>query len=296
MKREIQETMGDIVLFDAPMSRYTSLQIGGPADAIVFPRHVSDLENLMTTVRKREIPYMVMGKGTNLLVRDRGIRKLVINLSAGFRKISFAGERIHVEAGFLLNDMIGVATKRGLWGLSSLYGIPGTVGGGLAMNAGAWGLDVMERVETITVMNSDGKVWETAKEDLDYAYRRVNLEEGTIVVSGTFLMARGSKNKIEEEIAFYQKKRRETQPLRFPSAGSIFKNPSGHSAGKIIDELGLKGKRVGGAEVSTLHGNFIINAGGATASHVLQLIELIQEHVFKERAITLEAEVRIVGE
>ncbi len=284
------------MLFDAPMSQYTSLRIGGPADALAFPEDERDLQNLMSLVREAGIPYMVMGKGTNILVRDGGIRGLVMNLSSGFRSISATRERIRAGAGILLNDMIGYAMRRGLSGLASLYGIPGTVGGGLAMNAGAWGSEVKERIETITVMNGDGKTREIVKEDLVFDYRNLHLPRGTIIVEGAFLMERDKKERIEKEIAFYGQKRRETQPLTFPSAGSVFKNPPGTSAGKIIEELGLKGKRVGEAEVSQIHGNFIVNRGSATASHVLELIDLIQEKVSRERGMTLEPEVRVVGE
>lgn len=284
------------IFFDVPMSRYTSLQIGGPADALVFPQDENDLETLINMVRQRGIPYLVMGKGTNLLVQDRGIRELVVNLSSGFRNISATAERIRVGAGTLLNEMIDFAMEKGLSGLTPLYGIPGTVGGGLAMNAGAWGSEVKERIESITVMNEGGRARKISKKDLAFNYRKLHLPEGTIIVEGTFLMERQKKEKIKEEITFYQRKRRETQPLQFPSAGSIFKNPPGASAGKIIEELGLKGKKVGGAEVSMIHGNFIINTGGATASHVLELIHLIQKQAFQEKGITLEPEVRIIGE
>jgi UDP-N-acetylmuramate dehydrogenase len=278
------------------MDQCTSLQIGGPADALVFPQDEKDLEALINTVRETRMPYLIMGKGTNLLVRDRGIRELVVNLSSGFRQISSTGERIRVGAGTLLNEMINFAMERGLSGLTPLYGIPGTVGGGLAMNAGAWGSEVKERIESITVLNGNGRVRQISREDLLFRYRELHLPEGTIIIEGTLLMEPQKKENIQEEIAFYQRKRRETQPLQSPSAGSIFRNPPGTSAGKIIEELGLKGKKVGGAEVSRIHGNFIINTGNASASHVLELIHLIQKKAFQERGITLEPEVRIVGE
>jgi len=296
LKKETQQSIRGRILFDVPMSRYTSFQIGGPADALVFPHDEKDLEFLISMARQKGIPYLVMGKGTNLLVQDRGLRELVVNLSSGFRGISATAERIRVGAGILLNEMIDFAMERGLSGLTPLYGIPGTVGGGLTMNAGAWGLEVKERIESITVMNGEGSARKILREDLAFDYRRLHLQEGTIIVEGTFLMERRKKERIMEEIAYYQQKRKETQPLQFPSAGSIFKNPPGASAGKIIEEVGLKGERVGGAEVSMIHGNFIINTGGATASHVLELIRLIQKKIFQEKGITLEPEVRIVGE
>jgi UDP-N-acetylmuramate dehydrogenase len=185
--------------------------------------------------------------------------------------------------------------ERELSGLAPLYGIPGTVGGSLAMNAGAWGSEVKERIESINVMNGSAKIQKLSKNDLRFDYRRLHLQEGTIILEGTFLMERQKKKEIQEEIALYEGKRRETQPLQFPSAGSIFKNPPGASAGKVIEEVGLKGRRIGGAQVSMIHGNFIINAGGATAGHVLELIDLIQEKVFQEKGLHLEPEVRVVG-
>ena len=296
LRKQIQKTVRGRIFFDVPMDQYTSIQIGGPADALVLPQNEKDLEALINTVRETRIPYLIMGKGTNLLVRDRGIRQLVVNLSSGFRQISATGDRIRVGAGTLLNEMISFAMERGLSGLTPLYGIPGTVGGGLAMNAGAWGSEVKERIESITVLNGNGRVRQISREDLPFGYRELHLPEGTIIIEGTFLMEQQKKENIQEEIAFYQRKRRETQPLQSPSAGSIFRNPPGTSAGKIIEELGLKGKKVGGAEVSRIHGNFIINTGNASASHVLELIHLIQKKAFQEKGITLEPEVRIVGE
>ena len=296
LKREFQGNMRGNVVFDVPMSQYTSLGIGGPADALAFPEDEKDLAVLVRMAHGRNIPYYVMGRGTNLLIRERGIRGLVVNLSSGFRKISSTGERISAGAGILLTEMIRFAMERELSGLSSLYGVPGTVGGGLAMNAGAWGTDVGQRTESIVLMNGDGRVRRLSRETLTFGYRQLDLEPGSIIVEGTFLLESQAVEKTREEITHYQKKRQQTQPLQVPSAGSIFKNPSGSSAGKIIEEVGLKGRRVGGAEISAIHGNFIINTGGATADHVLELMNLIQDCVHRERGITLEPEVRIVGE
>ena len=296
LKREFQGNMRGNVVFDVPMSQYTSLGIGGPADALAFPEDEKDLAVLVRMAHGRNIPYYVMGRGTNLLIRERGIRGLVVNLSSGFRNISSTGERISAGAGILLTEMIRFAMERELSGLSSLYGVPGTVGGGLAMNAGAWGTDVGQRTESIVLMNGDGRVRRLSRETLTFGYRQLDLEPGSIIVEGTFLLESQAVEKTREEITHYQKKRQQTQPLQVPSAGSIFKNPSGSSAGKIIEEVGLKGRRVGGAEISAIHGNFIINTGGATADHVLELMNLIQDCVHRERGITLEPEVRIVGE
>ena len=296
LKKEVRQSIQGRVLFNVPMSRYTSLQVGGPADALVFPHDEVDLRRLVGMARQKGISCFVIGKGTNLLVRDDGFRGFVVNLSSGFRGISAVLERIRVGAGILLKEMIHFAMERGLAGLAPLYGIPGTVGGGLTMNAGAWGSEVKERVESITVMNGEGATQKILRKDLDFDYRRLHLKKGTIILEGAFLMEQRKKNEIQEEIAYFQRRRSETQPLEFPSAGSIFKNPPGASAGRIIEDVGLKGKKVGGAEVSTIHGNFVINTGDATASDVLELIDLIQRKVLGETGITLEPEVRIVGE
>jgi UDP-N-acetylmuramate dehydrogenase len=296
LKTDVQQHTRGMVLFDVPMSQHTSLRVGGPADALAFPEDEDDLVLLLDMARKRNIPCFVMGKGTNLVVQDRGIRGLVVNLASGFSEIFKRGPRIRVGAGTLLTEVIRFAMDRGFSGLAPLYGIPGTVGGGLAMNAGAWGTEIEQRVESVKVVNGDGMVQSLSRGDLSFGYRRLGLEEGVIITEGTFVMEPQPRERIREEVAVYQERRQQTQPLQFPSAGSIFKNPVGFSAGKIIHEIGLKGKRVGGAEVSTLHGNFIINRGGATAGHVLELIHMIQEHVSRERGITLEPEVRIVGE
>jgi UDP-N-acetylmuramate dehydrogenase len=263
---------------------------------LAFPRNEQELERTVGIARKNGIPYLIMGKGTNLLVRDRGIRGLVINLTLGFRSISAVEGRIRAGAGILLTELIGFAMERGLSGLTPLYGIPGTVGGGLAMNAGAWGSEIGERTESITAMNGTGRARQLSNEDLGFGYRSLDLPKDTIITEGIFFMQPQSRKEIREEIAAYQQKRTGSQPLQSPSAGSVFKNPVGVSAGKMIEELGLKGERIGGAEISRIHGNFIINVGGATADHVLDLICLIKERVHQERGITLEPEVRVVGE
>ncbi|MBW2056111.1 MAG: UDP-N-acetylmuramate dehydrogenase [Deltaproteobacteria bacterium] len=296
LKKELGRAVRGRVLFDEPMNRHTSLRIGGPADALVFPLDKADLETLVGKARQWGISYLVMGKGTNLLVRDRGVRQMVINLSTGFQGISARGERLRVEAGIPLSRMIGFAMERELSGLSPLYGIPGTVGGGIAMNAGAWGVEVGKRIESITLMDGQAGFRVVRHKDLSLRYRELCLAEGMIIVEGIFLMERSEREKIREEISTYQRRRRQTQPLDVPSAGSIFKNPPGTSAGRIIEEVGLKGKRIGGAEVSSLHANFIVNRGGATAGQMLDLIHLIQDRVLRERGIALELEVRIVGE
>jgi UDP-N-acetylmuramate dehydrogenase len=296
LKQEIQQSIGGRILFDVPMGGHTSLKIGGPADALAFPQDAEDLESLMKTARQRGIPHLVAGQGTNLLVLDRGIRGLVVNLSAGFRHISVGGTRVCAGAGTPLNEMIGFAMEKGLSGLTPLWGIPGTVGGGLAMNAGAWGVEIEERVESVAVMNGNGRIRKTPREDLLFSYRTLDMSGGGIIVEAVFLMEQKEKEKIRQEMARYQKKRRENQPLQCPSAGSIFKNPPGASAGKIVEELGLKGKRIGGAEISKMHGNFIVNTGHARAMDVLDLIQLVQDRAFQEKGIVLELELKIVGE
>jgi UDP-N-acetylmuramate dehydrogenase len=280
--------------FDEPMARHTSLKVGGPADFFAVPDDMADLLALMGAVIETGLPYLVVGGGYNLLVRDGGFRGVVISPGRLSGMETLPGSRLRAEAGVTNQMLVGIARKEQLSGLEFLSGIPGTVGGALSMNAGAHGRSVLELVESLTTLQ-EGKVTVTLKEKLRYGYRRLELKPGEIVLAAVFSLAAGNVGEIEGRIAAYLDQRRSNQQVGYPNAGSFFKNPEGRQAWRLIDEAGLRGYRIGGAQVSEVHSNFLVNRGGATAADFLELAEVIKEKVREQSGIDLEEEVRIVG-
>src|SRR4030042_2028120 len=261
------------VLFDAPMRQFTSMKVGGSADSLFFPRNVDELKKVVRYSRRKKIPLLVLGKGTNLVVRDKGVRGWVVNLTQGMKKIRMDGEIVEAEAGLPLQRLVQFSIQKGLTGLEPFFGIPGTVGGGLAMNAGAWGAELKDVLLSVTLMREDGEVMERSRQRLKFSYRRLDLPVSWIILKGRFQLKKGKKEEILERVKSYSEMRKRTQPLGYPSAGSIFKNPKEGPAGKWIEEAGLKGFRIGQAMISDRHANFIVNLGKATAEEVIHLIE-----------------------
>ena len=249
------------VLFDAPMRQFTSIKVGGPADSLFFPKDVDELRKLVRYARRKSIPFFILGKGTNLVVRDKGVRGWVISLTQGMKKIQLNGEVVEAEGGLPLQRLVQFTIQKGLTGLEPFFGIPGTVGGGLAMNAGAWGAELKDVLHSITLMKEDGEVVERSRPRLKFSYRRLDVPSSWIILKGRFQMKKGKKEEILERVKSYSEMRKRTQPLDYPSAGSIFKNPKEGPAGKWIEEAGLKGFRMGQAMISDRHANFIINLG-----------------------------------
>jgi UDP-N-acetylmuramate dehydrogenase len=284
------------VLLDAPMSHFTSIRVGGPADSLFFPKNVDELKKIVRCARKKNIPYLVLGKGTNLVVRDKGIRGWVISLTQGMKKVHMEREVIEAEAGLPLQRLVQISIQKELVGLEPFFGIPGTVGGGLAMNAGAWGSELKDVVLSITLMKEDGESIERPRSRLKFSYRRLALPPSWIILKGRFQLKKGKKEEILERVKSYLEMKKRTQPLDYPSAGSVFKNPIEGSAGEWIEETGLKGFRMGQAMVSDRHANFIINLGKATAEEVIHLMEWVERKIYEEKGISLEREVRVVGE
>jgi len=284
------------VLLDAPMSHFTSIRVGGPADSLFFPKNVDELRKVVRCARKKNIPYLILGKGTNLVVRDKGIRGWVISLTQGMKKVHMEREVIEAEAGLPLQRLVQISIQKELVGLEPFFGIPGTVGGGLAMNAGAWGAELKDVVLSITLMNEDGESIERPRSRLKFSYRRLALPPSWIILKGRFQLKKGKKEEILERVKSYLEMKKRTQPLDYPSAGSVFKNPIEGSAGEWIEEAGLKGFRMGQAMVSDRHANFIINLGKATAEEVINLMEWVERKIYEEKGISLEREVRVVGE
>ena len=283
------------ILYDAPLKRFTSMRVGGPVDALLFPRNVAELRKLVRTAKQKSIPILILGKGTNLIVRDQGVRGWMISLTQGMQKIKMKGDVVEVEAGVSLQRLVQSSMQKGLTGLEPFFGIPGTVGGGLIMNAGAWGAELKDNLLSLTLMTKDGDVVERPRSTLRFSYRRLHLPRGAIVLKGRFQLKKGTKNEILERVRSYSAMRKKAQPLNYPSAGSIFKNPKEGSAGRWIEEVGLKGYRVGQAVVSDLHANFILNLGNATADEVIRLMEWMEQRVHETKGISLEREVKVVG-
>ncbi len=294
-----KEAMGLIegrVLFDVPLRRLTSMKVGGPADCLLFPRDVGELGRVVRYATRRNIPFMVLGKGTNLIVRNKGVRGWVISLTQGMKKLKAEEEVIEAEAGVSLQRLVQFSIQKGLTGLEPFSGIPGTVGGGLVMNAGAWGAELKDVTLSVTLMRGDGEIVERSRSRLRFSYRQLSLPPSWVIVKGRFQLKKGVKEEILARVKSYSEMRKRSQPLDYPSAGSIYKNPKEGPAGKWIEEAGLKGFRIGQAMVSDHHANFIVNLGRATAQEVISLMEWVERKVYEEKGISLDREVKVVGE
>ena len=282
------------VIFGAKLNDYTSFNIGGPADVLVEPADVDDVRRLVKQASARKVPLFVVG-GTNLLIRDGGIRGVVVSLSK-FRAIrDEPGTVVYAEGGVGMPTLIGHAIRRSLTGLEWAAGIPGTVGGCLVMNAGTRLGEMKDSVKAVRLVNMKGDVMDLPAASIPFEYRRARLPKGIVV--GVWLQLQpGIRAEIEKVVKDYLHYRRETQPLTMPSAGCVFKNPPNDSAGRLLEVMGLKGLRVGDAEVSTKHGNFIINRGHATAADVIGLIGIVRRTIKRKAGVRLDLELKIVGE
>jgi UDP-N-acetylmuramate dehydrogenase len=288
---------------DEPMSRHTSLKVGGPADLYAIPEDAEDLQHLIHQLGMQGVPWLTIGRGYNLLVRDGGIRGAVISLER-FNMLELSpysqqdpprGGRVRAGAGAENLAVIRYAQERGLGGISFISGIPGTIGGAIRMNAGAYGHGILEHAQSLTLLR-DGRVCEFCISEMDYGYRCLNLQPADIILDAVFFLEECSCHQIEEEIRKDIELRRSKHTVGFPSAGSFFKNPKGQAAWRLIDAAGMRGVRVGGAQVSEVHSNFLVNCGDATAGDFLELANLIKNEVKCTSGVTLEEEVRIVGE
>jgi len=286
---------GEVRLYE-PLSNHTTLRVGGPAQFWVEPRTERTFAELIRFCRDEQLPLFVVGRGSNLLVRDGGIRGVVVHPRGGdFEKIDLDGCEITAGAGVKLRQVAYAARAANLGGLEWMEGIPGAVGGGLRMNAGAMGAQTFGNVTRIRYLDAEGNSHVKNRDELEVFYRRFPLLEKNFAISATFRGQPAERAEIDSRLRESQEKRRTTQPVA-KSAGCIFKNPASIPAGKLVDELGLKNSRVGSARVSQIHGNFIVNDGDATAAQMLQLIENIKSVARKKRGIELETEVEIVGE
>ncbi|MCU0641534.1 MAG: UDP-N-acetylmuramate dehydrogenase [Candidatus Margulisbacteria bacterium] len=274
-----------------PLKKHTSFRIGGPADYFCVPQNLADLQAAVAFARDNKLAVAVLGAGTNLLALDRGFRGLVIKFAGGLRSLSLRNRVIHAGAGVLLPTLVARAGNEGLTGLEFLAGIPGTVGGAVVMNAGAWGKEIGRYLLRVTVMDRAGKIKVLKPGQLRFGYRRSLLQKGNyFLVEAVFRLRRGSRSAIKARIDRYLKERRAKQPLGSPNAGSIFKNPPGRFAGQILEAAGCKGLRVGDAQVSPKHANFIVNLGEAKAGDVLRLMT----KMLGRAKMKLEPEIKIM--
>jgi len=291
----IKKIFRGVVLQQEQLSLHTSLKVGGPADIFAIPRDSEDLKQLVKVLDEQQVPRIVIGGGYNLLVRDGGFRGAVISLeNINHLAVRQVGQ-IHAEAGGRTIDLARLAEVHGLSGLEFLVGIPGTIGGSLRMNAGAHGGEIFDHLVSLELLSDDGLLTHD-KKTLSYGYRRLQLDPNEIIIAANFQLAADSRETISAAMNACLQKRRDSQQVRFPNAGSFFRNPPGQAAWRLIDEAGLRGMTVGGAQVSEVHANFLVNRGGAKAVDFLHLAAVVKEKVFAASDILLEEEVCVTGE
>ncbi len=282
---------------DEPMSRHTTFRIGGNADYFVKPGNADEVAAVIAVCREYSIPYFILGNGSNLLVSDDGYRGMIINIMDNMDSVTVDGRIITAQAGALLVRVSVMARDNALTGLEFASGIPGTIGGAVYMNAGAYGGEMKNVVKTVRAIDEYGRIYELDSEKMDFSYRHSIVEERKLIVlEVTLELEHGSREAINDRMKELAEARRSKQPLEYPSAGSTFKRPEGYFAGKLIMDAGLRGYSVGGAQVAEKHCGFVINKGGATASDVVELIRDVQHDVDDKFGVTLEPEVKMLGE
>lgn len=285
------------ILMDEPMSEHTTFAVGGPADVLVLPKSVKEMSLAIRAARSLELPVTVLGGGSNVLVRDGGIRGVVIQLNQMTKVLSCNETKILASAGYMMKDVCQFAQEQGLTGIEFACGIPGTLGGAVFMNAGAYGGEMSHVVSRVRTVNSTGGVHTYNAPNLGFSYRQSRFQKSQeFVVEIELTLRQGNKAEIQQEMDDLMQKRRSKQPLEMHSAGSTFKRPPGYFAGTLIDQTGLKGLSCGDAQVSTKHAGFVVNTGHASARDVLQVIHEVQKRVEKAHGVHLEPEVRIIGE
>ena len=292
-----REFGSDQVLLEEPMKRHTTFRIGGPAEVFVMPGNLEEVQRILEICRTEDLPYFILGNGSNLLVSDRGYRGVVIQLDRNFGEVKVEGTEIHASAGALLSTIAVAARRASLTGFEFAGGIPGTLGGAVVMNAGAYGGEMKDVLRKVMVMDQSGKVFEIPAEELQMGYRTSIIKTAGYIVLGAVLsLKEGNLEEIKMLTRKLSEQRTSKQPLEYPSAGSTFKRPEGYFAGKLIMDSGLRGYRVGGAQVSEKHCGFVINTGDTTAEDVRSLMKHVTEIVYAKFGVTLEPEVKFLGE
>jgi UDP-N-acetylmuramate dehydrogenase len=293
----VENIQGIKILKNEPMKKHTSFRIGGPVDLMILPKTKEEVQGAINICKKYQVNYYIIGNGSNLLVRDGGVRGVVIKLADNFNEVNIEKNRVTAQAGVLLSSLSNRLVKESFKGFEFASGIPGTLGGAVVMNAGAYGGEMKDVLAGAYVVDEKGNFIYLNKEELALDYRTsVIQKKGYVVVEAEMVFEKGDMTEIKEKIKDFTKKRTTKQPLQLPSAGSTFKRPTGYFAGKLIEDAGLKGVRVGGAQVSPLHSGFVVNVENATAEDVIHLIELVQKVVKDQFGVTLETEVKIIGQ
>jgi len=281
------------VLRDEPLARHTTLGVGGPADWFFQPHDKQALAQAMRLL-PQDMPRLPLGRGSNMLVRDGGFRGIVIDMGR-LQTVRLEGRRLYAEAGVRMSRVARLCAEHGLSGLEFLATVPGDIGGGIAMNAGAFGQEMADCLQQVEILDRAGAMARLSKRELDMGYRRTRLPAGALVVAGYFELQPAEPEAIRQRMRAFRDKRGQSQPLAWPNCGSVFKNPPGDHAARLIEAAGLKGVRMGGARISAQHANFIINEGDATAADVLALIERARQEVWRQMGVRLETEVRVIG-
>ena len=295
MRQEIKKITKGIILFDEPMSKHTSYGIGGPARVYVTPKNKEDLVSILKFSKDNNIPSYFIGSGSNLLVSDDGIDGIVITLGKSFNKLEINKNNVFAETGVMLGKMVKECTKRNLSGLESLIGVPGTLGGALIMNAGAFGGEISNYLEYVSVITMSGDEKKYQQKDIKFNYRNSSFSDNEILINANFKFIFSDQKTVSKNKLKASGGRKSSQPLRFRSAGSVFKNPSEGAAGYFIDKAGLKGTKSGDAEISNVHANFFVNHGTATAKDVVRLINIARKKVYNEFGVMLELEIKTLG-
>ena len=292
---EINNETASLCLMNESLKKHTTYGIGGPADLMIFPKSKQDLIKVIEIINENKIQLTILGSGSNVLVSDNGIRGAVISLKNSLKKIEVDDNILYAECGTMLGKIVKHAVKNNLIGLENLNGVPGTLGGALIMNAGAWGGEISENLIHVEVINSKSEIQKIQKKDLNFSYRQSSFNKDDILLSAKFNLKKADKDIIKENFIEAQSGRKKSQPLNKRSAGSLFKNPKNNSAGKLLDEAGLKGFSIGDAKISEKHANFFINDGDATSKDMLMLIKKAHKEVKDKFNVNLSLEVKLMG-
>ena len=297
LKEQLQHLDGVEADWDIMMAGHTSLRVGGPVSCLLRPLDLAGLQTAVQVLNQNHYPYFILGRGTNLLVKDAGIRAVAISLEEGFSQVKCMDPsgRVQAGAGLRLSRLLRFCLQQSLSGLEFIAGIPGSVGGALRMNAGTHAGEMADVCEALHLLLSDTALVRLARSQLSFSYRRLELPPASVVVEAEFLLTPSSREQIRQRIRALLKVRKEKQPWRLPSAGSVFKNPPGDFAGRLIEAVGLKGVRLGDAQISPKHANFIVNRGQAQSRDILALIKLAQDKVSQEFGVQLELEIEVLG-
>ena len=293
--KEINNETSSLCLMNEPLKKHTTYGIGGPADLMISPKSKQDLIKVIEIINENKIQLTILGSGSNVLVSDDGIRGVVISLKNSLKQIEVADNILYAECGTMLGKIVKYAVKNDLIGLENLNGVPGTLGGALIMNAGAWGGEISENLVHVELINSKSEVKKIQKKDLNFSYRQSSFDKDDILLSAKFNLKKADKNIIKENFMEAQSGRKKSQPLNKRSAGSLFKNPKNSSAGKLLDDAGLKGFSIGDAKISEKHANFFINDGNASSSDMLMLIKKAHQEVKDRFSVNLSLEVKLLG-